>query len=91
MTGNARNVVLAVLDERKAGATVCPSEVARAMIPAPSTGVEAGWRAAMPVVHAAVDQLVDQGIVSLIWKGRALPSRSGPYRIARALDSMSDG
>lgn len=36
----------------------------------------------MPVVQAMVDQLLDDGLVQLSWKGRPLDSRSGPYRIA---------
>jgi hypothetical protein len=38
----------------------------------------------MPVVHAAIDQMVDDGLIELRWKGKAMPSRSGPYRIGRA-------
>ncbi|RYF10295.1 MAG: DUF3253 domain-containing protein, partial [Oxalobacteraceae bacterium] len=40
------------------------------------------WRGAMPVVHAAVDGLVAAGLVRLSWKGVAMPTRTGPYRIA---------
>jgi hypothetical protein len=35
----------------------------------------------MPIVHAAVDELVAQGLVRLTWKGDALATRTGPYRI----------
>jgi len=42
------------------------------------------WRGAMPIVHAAIDAMVAQGIVRLSWKGRVLARRDGPYRIARA-------
>jgi hypothetical protein len=49
-------------------------------------GLEAGdWRDAMPVVHAAVDQLLADGQVTLSWKGARLSARSGPYRIGLAL------
>ncbi len=37
----------------------------------------------MPLVHAAIDELVDEGLVWLSWKRQALPRRDGPYRIAR--------
>lgn len=77
---NAAAAVLALLAGRAAGATVCPSEVARALARAAG---EPDWRATMPVVHAAIDRLVAEGAVRLSWQGRALPSRSGPYRIAR--------
>lgn len=75
----AREATLALLDARAEGASVCPSEVARAL--ASATGA---WRAAMPDVHAAVDQMAAEGLVRLSWKGHALHSRAGPYRISRA-------
>lgn len=75
---DARAGVLALLCGRALGATVCPSEVARAIV-----GVGADWRAAMPVVHAAVDGLVAEGAVRLSWKGVGLAARAGPYRIGR--------
>lgn len=71
----AREAALALLARRAPDATVCPSEVARSLA--------ADWRAAMPVVHAAVDALVTEDAVRLSWKGRALSRREGPYRIAR--------
>ncbi|QNE32972.1 DUF3253 domain-containing protein [Sphingomonas sp. NBWT7] len=73
-----RAATLALLASRAAGATICPSEVARAIAP--------DWRGAMPAVHAAVDALLRDGLVQLSWKGRPLPTRSGPYRIARLRD-----
>lgn len=39
----------------------------------------------MPAVHAAVDRLLDDGLVRLSWKGRALAVRAGPYRIGRPI------
>ena len=76
--------VLALLTDREPGATICPSEVARRIAAKASANGDSDWRAAMPIVHAAVDHLVDQANIRLTWKGRALPVRSGPYRIARA-------
>lgn len=75
MIVSARDMTLRLLAERAPGATVCPSEVARAI----SQGNE--WRGAMPVVHDAVDQLHAEGLIKLSWQGRALPTRGGPYRI----------
>ena len=43
-----------------------------------------GWRDAMPAVHAAIDRLHAEGLIRLSWKGQALASRAGPYRIGRA-------
>lgn len=84
---DAYRETLSLLTRRAAGATICPSEVARAL------AAEAGdkpaamnWRDAMPVVHAAVDRLVREGAVQLSWKGELLKSRVGPYRIRRALE-----
>ncbi len=76
--------VLTLLAARAPEATICPSEVARAII-ATDKGdpAAAHWRDAMPAVHAAIDHLVDQGLVRLSWKGKALTARSGPYRIGR--------
>lgn len=76
-TKAARDMTLMLLSARAPGATVCPSEVARALT-APA------WRAAMPVVHEAIDDLVADGAVQLSWKGERLPARAGPYRIGRS-------
>lgn len=70
----ARDATLKLLGERKAGATVCPSEVARAIAPLQ-------WREAMPAVHSAIDLLLSEGIVALSWKGEVRTERDGPYRI----------
>lgn len=70
-----RAATLTLLARRAPHATICPSEVARAIAP--------DWRGAMPAVHAAIDGLVRDGLVRLSWKGRTLATRSGPYRIGR--------
>jgi hypothetical protein len=80
---NARETALALLDARASTATVCPSEVARAIAAAWDGKAKMNWRDAMPAVHAAVDQLVEDGLVCLSWKGRPLEARIGPYRISR--------
>jgi hypothetical protein len=77
---DARETALALLAGRRADATVCPSEVARALATGPGAPP---WRTMMPVVHAAIDRLVAEGQVRLSWKGRILPVRRGPYRIGR--------
>lgn len=79
--GNAEAETRALLRRRALSATVCPSEIARAL--AAIAGEPADWRRAMPLVHAAVDTLVAQGRVQLSWKGVLLSSRTGPYRIRR--------
>lgn len=70
-----RAATLTLLARRAPDATICPSEVARAIAP--------DWRNAIPVVHAAIDGLVRDGLVRLSWKGQPLTVRSGPYRISR--------
>jgi hypothetical protein len=80
---DARETIFALLAARAAGATICPSEVARAVAAdAAGRGFEE-WREAMPIVHAAVDALVAEGRVRLSWKGTPLARRAGPYRIGR--------
>jgi hypothetical protein len=79
-SSHARAVTLALLAARAAGATLCPSEVARALAAAAGA---ADWRDEMPRVHAAIDTLVAEGRVRLSWKGEAKGSREGPYRIGR--------
>lgn len=77
---DVQDAALTLLASRADGATVCPSEIARAVT------TEAGgtdWRAMMPAVHAAVDRLVVERRVRLSWKGEALAERQGPYRISR--------
>ena len=77
-------LTLALLDARAVEATICPSEVARALINADVSGPWADdWRSAMPSVHTAVDGPVAKGKVQLSWKGKKLATRAGPYRIGR--------
>lgn len=80
---DARRTIMELLSHRAAEATVCPSEVARALAGKGRTGIgDAGWRELMPGVHAAVDGLLADDAIGLSWKGRSLRTRSGPYRIA---------
>ena len=78
----ARAAALALLASRAPGATICPSEVARALAANGDAGsAQEAWRDLMPIVHAAVDTLLADGRVRLSWKGTDLPKRAGPYRI----------
>ena len=74
----AQEAILALLAERQQGATICPSEAARAV-----AGRGGDWRAQMGAVHAATDALLAAGTISLSWKGAPKKERRGPYRIAR--------
>ena len=80
---DAQDLILAILAVRAQGATVCPSEAARALA-VQDQRAPAEWRDKMQEVHAAVDCLLDQGAISLSWKGISLAKRVGPYRIGRA-------
>lgn len=82
----ARAATLALLALREPGATICPSDVGRALSVAESADANtaSSWRSAMPMVHDAVDSLVAEGLIALSWKGQRLLSRSGPYRIGRS-------
>ncbi len=70
--------VLALLDERSAGATICPSEAARAV-----GGDE--WRELMEPSRSAARRLVASGVVEITQGGRVVdPSTArGPIRIRR--------
>lgn len=80
-SGDVRATTLALLARRSEGSTVCPSDAARAI--AAAAGLS-DWRGGMPAVHAAVDEMVADGLVQLSWNGEAMPVRDGPYRIGRA-------
>lgn len=71
--------ILDLLDRRKVGATICPSEAARAV-----GGNE--WRELMEPARRAARRLVDAGIVEITQQGRVVdPSTAkGPIRIRKA-------
>lgn len=71
--------VLALLEQRAEGATICPSEAARAV------GGEA-WRDLMDPARAAARRLVDRGDVEVTQQGEVVDPATarGPIRIRRA-------
>jgi hypothetical protein len=71
-------LVLELLATRRPGATICPSDVARA------AGVE-DWRSLMDPVRAAAQRLVEAGAVEVTQHGEVvdLPTARGPVRIRR--------
>jgi hypothetical protein len=71
-------LVLELLAARRPGATICPSDVARA------TGAE-DWRALMDPVRAAAARLVAAGAVEVTQRGEVvdLATARGPVRIRR--------
>jgi len=84
--------VLRLLEARAAGATICPSEAARAVAAAsgpsvgPSSSGDEAWRALMEPARAAARRLVARGEAEITQGGRVVadPSHAkGPIRIRR--------
>jgi hypothetical protein len=74
-----RQAVLDRLSRRRPGATLCPSEVARALC-----ADEAGWRALMPRVREQAARLAEEGRVVLTRRGVRVTRETlhqGPLRI----------
>lgn len=82
---DARNLTLMLLTQRAPGATVCPSEVARALVATEQGGQTHNWRDVMPLVHAAVDSLVDcgRGAAQLERRSASSPLGSVSHRTVR--------
>ena len=68
----------ALLDQRRPGTTICPSEAARAVDPE-------GWRALMPAARAAAGRLAAAGDVEVTQRGAVVDvaTARGPVRIRR--------
>jgi hypothetical protein len=69
-------VILGLLRRRAEGASICPSDAARAARPQ-------GWRALMDDVRAAAARLADRGEVEVTQRGRKVDvgTARGPVRI----------
>ena len=67
----------ALLDDRRDGATICPSEAARAV------GGDDGFRAQMVPVRAAAKELVARGELEVTQRGEVvdLDGARGPIRL----------
>ena len=74
-----QRAILALLERRRADATICPSEAARALDPD-------GWRELMPAARAAAGRLAADGAVEVTQGGRLVDvaTARGPVRIRRA-------
>ncbi len=68
----------ALLDDRRPGATICPSEAARAVDPE-------GWRELMPAARAAAGRLAPAGRVEVTQRGEVVDvaTARGPVRVRR--------
>ncbi|AYN39360.1 DUF3253 domain-containing protein [Streptomyces dangxiongensis] len=75
------DAILGLLDRRAAGASVCPSDVARAVHP----DADEGWRELMDPVRRAAARLAARGQVEITRHGTPVdPARArGPVRIRR--------
>lgn len=71
--------VFTLLATRQDGATICPSDVARALAPQD----EAAWRALMPEVRRVAAQLAAEGRLRVTRGGVEVDaeSRGGPIRL----------
>jgi hypothetical protein len=76
--GELERAIEALLDSRAAGATICPSEAARAVDPD-------GWRDLMPAARAAAARLAAQGVAEVTQGGEVVDVRTarGPVRVRR--------
>lgn len=75
-----RETILDLLHQRAAGASICPSEVARGVM-------TVGWRAIMPLVREVAREMADQGVVEVRQKGERVSTAEvwrGPIRIVLA-------
>lgn len=83
MTSHHQRLESAILDllaQRRAGATICPSDAARAV------GSDDDWRELMEPARQAASRLVAAGQVEITQGGKVvdLASATGPIRIRRA-------
>lgn len=71
--------IVALLDERRRGATICPSEAARMV------AGDGDWRALMEPARAAARRLVARGAVEITQGGAVVDGSTarGPIRIRR--------
>ena len=74
-----REAILALLAERRPGASICPSEAARAL----AGDDPADWRPRMAAVREAAAALADEGLVEVTQRGHLVDGRTarGPVRM----------
>ncbi len=80
--GRLERAIDALLADRRAGATICPSEAARAVDPE-------GWRELMPAARAAAGRLAAAGQVEVTQRGEVVDvaTARGPVRVRRVAGS----
>ena len=72
------NAIFTLLAQRQNGATICPSDAARAVY-----ATAADWRAAMPAVRGVAAQLAAQGRLVVTQGGKIvdITTAKGPIRL----------
>ncbi len=72
--------IFALLERRRPGATICPSDVARAL-----SADEATWRASMPAIRRVAAGLARQGRLTVTRRGVEVDAEApgGPIRLGR--------
>ena len=82
-----RDKILSLTSTRGPAMSICPSEVARAVV-----GEDGDWRALMPAVRRAAGELAREGLVVVTRGGVVVDAESGggPIRIAIAGDGSED-
>ncbi|WAC65668.1 DUF3253 domain-containing protein [Agrococcus sp. SL85] len=82
MVDDLETAILRLLAARREGATICPSDAARAV----AGDDEADWRPRMDDARAAAARLVERGEVVITQGGAVvdLATARGPIRIRRA-------
>ena len=78
--GELEAEILRLLEERGEGKTICPSEVARAVV---ASEERALWEPLMGAVRAAALQLVAEGEVAITQRGQVVDGATakGPIRL----------
>jgi len=73
--------ILDLLAQRRPGATICPSEAARAL----AGDEDSAWRPLMPAVREAAARMAAQGRVQVTQRGQVVDVRTakGPVRVRR--------
>lgn len=80
------DAIFSLLAARAPGATICPSEVARAVR-------TEGWRVLMPEIRAVARALVEDGRLEIRQRGQPVPLEAawrGPIRLALPQSQLSE-
>ncbi len=82
MDRRLEETIMALLHQRAAGASICPSEAARAI------AQDDGWRALMEPARRAARRLAHQGTIEITQRGRVVDPCEfrGPIRLRLTSD-----